>query len=251
MHPTNSADHVSHDLTLIAGHAAGDLPDTDRVHVDALLSRCTPCADLRRDLVAIAAATRALPAPAVPARDFRLAPEQAARLQRGSWLRVALRPFAASGSAVRPMAAGFTSLGLAGLLVATVIPSLLGSPGAGPDQREGGFQAAQASPEAAAPGATQGSVAPQAAKPSSDRGVHVESGDPDGHGSSEGNSGGVATDAPAVAVAGAATDALVERLSHDSVLVAPALNPLIAGSLGLLLVGLLMFGLRFASRRLR
>jgi len=211
----------------------------------------TPCADLRRDLIAIAAATRSLPAPATAARDFRLAPEQAARLHRGNWLRAVLRPFAVSGSAVRPMAAAFTSLGLAGLLVATVIPSLFGSaasPGAG---RDGGFEAVQATAGAPAPGSTQGPIVPQAAQPSNDRAVDAATGDP-GNVNPGGKTDDFATDAPEVAVAGGGTGTPEEdQTLNSSVSAAPALNPLITGSLGLLLVGLLMFGLRAAGRRLR
>ena len=58
-----------------------------------------------------------MPAPATLVGDLRLAPEQAARLRRGSWLRGFLRPFGAAGSPVRPAAAAFTSLGLVGLVI--------------------------------------------------------------------------------------------------------------------------------------
>jgi hypothetical protein len=262
MQASNSADHVSHDPALIAGHAAGDLSDTDRVHADALISSCTECAGLRRDLVAITAATRSLPAPDMPARDFRLHPEQADRLRRGSWLRAALRPFAARRSAVRPMAAAFTSLGLAGLLVATVIPSLFGSAAGAPGAaREDAYQAVQASSGAgatdgaAAPAAaTQGRLGPLGAKPSNDREiVDTATGGPILV-TSGGERSFVPTAAPEVAAEGdqaSATD--VRRLSGSgsSPIVAPMVNPLVAGSLGLLILGLLLFGLRFAGRRLR
>jgi hypothetical protein len=265
MHDTNHAHHAHHDLTLIAGHAAGDLSDTDRVRADALISTCTPCADIRRDLVAIAAATRSLPAPAMPARDFRLVPEQAERLRRGSWLRAVLRPFSSSSSAVRPLAAAFTSLGLAGLLVASVFPSLLGSAAgalgsaAGAPvgaERDRAFEAARSSAAVPAPAATQGGVANQGAQPSDDRAiVDTATGKPvlvtSAGSSSNGPTGApevavqprgktVATDAPRLDASGGNLDA-----------VAPAVNPLIAGSLALLALGLLLFGLRFASRRLR
>ena len=255
MHHTNHAHHARHDLTLIAGHAAGDLSETDRLRADALISSCTPCADVRRDLVSIAAATRSLPAPAMLVRDFRLLPEQAERLRRGSWLRAALRPFAAQGSVARPMAAAFTSLGLAGLLVAAVIPGLLGSAAGAPGgAREEGFQAAQASAAAPEPAATEGRLAPQGAQPSNDRAnVDAASGRPVLV-SAGGKSTNVPTAAPEAAAGGgrtAATD--VTRLSDSdaNLSVAPVVNPLIAGSLGLLLVGVLLFGLRFAGRRLR
>ena len=59
-------------------------------------------------------------------RDFQLAPEQAERLRRGSWLRAALRPFGAARSPVRPMAAAFTSLGIAGLVFAAALSGMAG-----------------------------------------------------------------------------------------------------------------------------
>src|SRR5262245_45751741 len=130
MHPSAQSDHARHDLDLIARHAAGDLADSDLAAADRLLSTCTSCADLRRDLVAIAAAIRALPA-STSTRDFRLDESQAAALRRGSWLRALLRPFAATRSGLRPMAAAFASLGVAGLLFVTVLQSL-GSPASAP-----------------------------------------------------------------------------------------------------------------------
>ena len=60
--------------------------------------------------------------------------------------------------------------------------------------------------------------------------------------------------APEVAVGGdqaAATDGRRLSGSGPSPIVAPMINPLIAGSVGLLILGLLLFGLRFAGRRLR
>ena len=153
------ADHPQHDALLIAGHAAGDLPEPHRLRAEALLSACTSCADLRRDLVAITAAARSLPTPPSASRDFRLTAEQAARLQRGSWLRTLLRPFGAPGAALRPMAAALTSLGIAGLFVATMLPALLGGAASAPADREETTSGAGAG----APGATAGAeVAPAA-----------------------------------------------------------------------------------------
>ncbi|MEO8273984.1 MAG: hypothetical protein ABI620_07950, partial [Chloroflexota bacterium] len=64
--------HPDHDLLLIAADAAGDLAGTDRARAQALIQACESCADLQRDLVSIAAATRTLPAMAAAPRDFRL-----------------------------------------------------------------------------------------------------------------------------------------------------------------------------------
>lgn len=239
MHHPN---HPDHDLALIAGHAAGDLADSERTRAEALLEMCVECADVHRDLIAIAAATRSLPNLATAPRDFRLAPEQAARLRRTSLLRTILAPFGAARSASRPMAAAFTSLGIAGLLVATVLPGLLGSAafsttGNGRDQAAIGA-AATAAPAGPLSGAEL--PAPNAASSAPD----VEFGAKDGNG---------ATSAPEIAVAGSAqTEA--PRGATDAAAPLNRTSPpnlLFVGSLGLLAVGLLLFGLRFASRRLR
>ena len=75
-------DHASHDLNLIAGHAAGDLSNLDTAAAAALLSSCGACAELHRDLIAISTATRALSRAAPAPRDFRLTAEQASGLAK-------------------------------------------------------------------------------------------------------------------------------------------------------------------------
>ena len=251
MHHPDHADHTRHDVTLIAGHAAGDLIDSERIHAETLLATCSPCAELHHDLLAIAAATRTLPAPATATRDFRLDPEQAARLRRGSWLRAALRPFGAARSTTRPMAAAFTSLGIAGLLVATVMPALLGSPAALSTARDNnGAPAVPAagpvSPLTGQPGAAgaptpnlgeynagnQGSPEPDQASPGTKNGA-AQSGPPE-------VAGVVGTDSVLGATQGAS-----ERTSTSPP------NLLLIGSLVLLAVGVLLFGLRLVARRLR
>ena len=246
MHQPLDADHARHDNTLIAAHAAGDLPDTDRPRVDALLTSCTTCADLRRDLVAIALATRDVPAPYALKRDFQLDDAQAARLRRGSWLRTVLAPFGASRSAVRPVAAAFTSIGVAGLLVATMLPGafLASVPGQARDQGVGGlpaatdateFQAAESGPpDRVGQEGTGGPLAPAASDDSkadpgsSDGNVQVAAGGPT---TDTGNPGSVTNPSPMIAP--------------------PVVSPLVAGSVGLLALGLILFGLRLAARRLR
>ena len=127
MHAPTPAQHAQHNLDLIDAHLADDLTDTERIRAEGLLQSCSSCADLRRDLLAIATATRALPRAGRAPRDFRIDAAQAERLRGGGWLRSLLRPFRTPHSALRPMAAAFTTLGLAGLLVANVLPSLFGS----------------------------------------------------------------------------------------------------------------------------
>jgi hypothetical protein len=246
MHHPIHADHAQHDLDLIAGHAAGDLSDTARATAERQLSSCAPCDALRRDLVAIAAATHALSAPATSPRDFRLDPEQAERLRRGSWLRQLLRPFGTSRSAVRPMAAAFTSLGIAGLFVATMLPGL-GGPAAAPGAMEhDDLTGAQATAvPAALPAATAGAVAPGASPIRADAGIS-RSAAPDAVPTSGqvAVAGEDATDDPGDAEAG-------RDGASPLVLSTPPANPFIVGSIALLALGLLLFGLRIAARRLR
>jgi hypothetical protein len=264
MQLSSHSDHARHDVTLIAGHAAGDLSESERSLAEALLAECTTCVDVRRDLVAIAAATRALPAPFTLSRDFRLDPAQAHRLRRGSWLRAALRPFAAGGTVVRPMAAAFTSLGIAGLLVATVIPGILGSPSApaeagapgaayemarGTDGAENAptvaRQAASAAPQALA---TRDRLGPAAALPSAGTAEDMSTGQITTTGGyAQAYRSGVPVAAGGNVTPGADDGAPSGRLQSAS----PTISPLIAGSLALLAVGLLLFGLRIGARRLR
>src|SRR5687767_12964077 len=82
MDPT--ASHESHDPLLVVAYASDDLTGADRDDAARLVADCTGCADLFADLRTIAAATRDLHAPA-RSRDFRLTPDDAARLRRPGW----------------------------------------------------------------------------------------------------------------------------------------------------------------------
>jgi hypothetical protein len=269
--PNPNLDHAEHDVTLIAGHAAGDLVAADRSRAEALLATCAACADLRRDLLAITVATRLLPAPVAPARDFRLTPAQAERLRKGSWLGRVLRPFAATQSAARPMAAAFTSLGVAGLLVAAALPGLFGSAaGLAPERAAttgagGGTGAPNAT---TAPAIGPGAPVPQAGGATPEIGdyslatnaptSHADSSAGTKAGGETSGPGAVATSSAApttpgdVAIAGKDTGSVndAESPPRDLAQASPP-NLLMVGSLGLLVVGLLLFGLRFAGRRLR
>jgi hypothetical protein len=123
------ASHATHDQTLIAALAAGDLILPEHERAASLRSTCPACRELHDDLLAIAAATRHLPAPARPAAlDFRISPERASALGRGSIWRRLLRPFGRSGSGtVRPLAAALTTIGFAGLMLAALPSIQLGS----------------------------------------------------------------------------------------------------------------------------
>lgn len=114
--------HDTHDRLLIAARAAGDLGGRDLERADTILSTCDVCQTLLAELRSIAEATHHLPPVARPADvDFRLTPARAAGLARGGLRRRLLRPFGSAGSApIRPLAMAFTTLGLAGLLLAAL-----------------------------------------------------------------------------------------------------------------------------------
>lgn len=265
--------HPDHDLTLIAAHAAGDLSDAERTRAQARIDACSACADLHRDLIAIAVATRSLPTRAAAPRDFRIAPEQAARLARRGWLRTLLAPLGAPRSAAQPLAAAFTSLGLAGLLVATFLPGLMGS-AASSTADEKRDRAALGGPTAApaAPAATSAAqpAAPPAATSATARATvltpllsaasgkpvpEATSGTDNAYGVRDGAAGGASATSGTVAagLGSTPTEAPGANVELGAAVIAPPAtsNPLLIGSLALLAAGLLLFGLRFASRRLR
>ena len=119
--PTASGpDHAAHDRAVVAALAARD-PDVtgdERQAAQALVAACTECARLHADLVALATA---LPTAATPRRprDFTLTAADAERLRGRGW-RAWLRRIGSSRDTItRPLALSLTTLGLAGLLVAT------------------------------------------------------------------------------------------------------------------------------------
>jgi hypothetical protein len=116
-------DHEAHDELLIVAFASGDASGEDAATAAGLVASCASCRRLLDDIGAIAAATAELPAPERP-RDFRLTDADAARLGRTGWRRL-LGPLA--GPRLRfagSLGGALVTLGLAGLLVATV-PSVL------------------------------------------------------------------------------------------------------------------------------
>lgn len=116
-----STPHDRHDPLLVASFAAGDLVGTERDLAASLVDSCAACRALHDDLLSIARATAALPAAARP-RDFRISPEQAARLRPRGW-RGLVAAFASPRLALtRQLGVGLTTLGLAGLLV-SALPS--------------------------------------------------------------------------------------------------------------------------------
>jgi hypothetical protein len=129
--PATRSDHAAHDPMWMAALATKDpdLAPAELVRAQAALESCGACAELFADLVAVSAA---IPSAAIPARprDFTLTPADAARLRsRG------LRRWFSSIGSVRdgitfPLALGLTTMGIAGLLLATVPGALSGAGGA-------------------------------------------------------------------------------------------------------------------------
>jgi hypothetical protein len=111
--------HDDHDTGLVAALAAGDATGADRDQATELVRTCPACAALREDLVLLAAATRALPAPR-RTRDYRLSEAQAARLRPAGWRRL-LAPFAAPRFRfAAPLGTAMATLGVAGLVLASL-----------------------------------------------------------------------------------------------------------------------------------
>jgi hypothetical protein len=128
--PATRSDHAVHDPMWMAALAAKDpdLAPAELARARSALESCGACADLFADLVAVSAA---IPSAAIPARprDFTLTPADAARL-RSRGLR---RWFSDIGSGrdriTFPLALGLTTMGIAGLLLATVPGAFYGSAG--------------------------------------------------------------------------------------------------------------------------
>jgi hypothetical protein len=166
-------------------------------------------------------------------RDFTITAEQAARLRRTGWLGTLLAPFAGARSAARPLAATFTTLGLVGVFVAAAVPALVGG------------AASMAAPEGAgAPAGAPGPVATSAPDFQFGPAATAETDDRD---TTKDNQ--QASAEPLVGVTSGGGDRANDggRLDAGTT---PA-NPLLVGSLAFLAVGLVLFGLRFAGRRLR
>jgi hypothetical protein len=127
------ARHAQHDLDLVAAWAAGEATGAELERAERLLDACDLCVDTARDLRAITLGLQELPAvnsmtafPPAP-RDFRLTPEQAARLRPSVPLvRWADRFAAAVAAFGRPVGASLATLGLVGVLVGAASLGFLG-----------------------------------------------------------------------------------------------------------------------------
>jgi hypothetical protein len=121
-------DHSTHDIYLIAAAADREADDATKVAAQQQLASCDECATLFSDLRAISSGLESLPRSLPVTRDFRISPEQAAKLRRGGWRRL-LDGFGAAPT-LRPFASALTTLGVAGLVLTVALPTLFGG-GAG------------------------------------------------------------------------------------------------------------------------
>ncbi len=174
--------HDRHDLMLVAALAAGDLAGTERDQAIALTTDCSECRALHDDLVAIARATSAVPAPIARPRDFQLTPQQAQSLRRTGWRRL-VPAFDLSAVASRRLGVSLATFGLVGLLIGNVSITSFGMGGAaasaGPaydtrgaavpattaDQQSGASSGAALGPVAAASAAASAAPAAQPSEP--------------------------------------------------------------------------------------
>lgn len=252
--------HAAHDRVRIANLVDRSVTDAERVAGQEQLAACHDCAQLFDDLLALSAATKALPTPARP-RDFTLTPADAARLRDRGWRRL-LGLFGSPRDVFsRPLAIGLSTLGLAGLLVATVPGALPGFGGgatalpAAEDAARNAAGGAAANPEFLA----QASPAPSAASATGP----VIAAAPPSAGPSEAPAPAAAASAdapPEVLAEGGesgptdgepddrgAFDAYLESFA-DGGSAGPSPMAIVAAIL--LLIGLGLFGLRWTARRL-
>jgi hypothetical protein len=248
--PTTTAAHASHDPALVAALAArqtgADVTDAERAAARELVASCGACADLLADLVALQVALPTMSTPARP-RDFSLTPDDAERLRAGGWRRVLGFFGSARDSVTRPLAVGLTTLGLAGLLVAT-LPSIMGSGGAtaalapvGSEVQGGAAGAAPAAPSAA-PLASAAASAPNEAV-STDRSTVAEAQPGATEFEQEGAFSGAEGSAAGRDVAG---DSALLSIQDD----ASGLSVLFVVAGVMLIAGLGLFLLRWSARRL-
>jgi len=124
MHETRSR-HAAHDRLLIANLIDRTIDDAERARAEELLAACRECEQLYDDLVALSAATHSMATPARP-RDFTLTAADAERLRVRGWRRLLAAIGSSRDAFSRPLALGFTTLGIAGLLFATIPSALTG-----------------------------------------------------------------------------------------------------------------------------
>ena len=159
--------HEAHDRLLVANLVDRAVDEAERSRAEELLAACRECEQLYDDLVALSAATRAMIVPTRP-RDFTLSVADAERLRVRGWRRL-LGAIGSSRDALsRPLAVGLTTLGLAGLMVATVPSVFMGGAASGPNLTSTGQAVGDTAAGAAPPEAVQ--LAPEAPAASAESG---------------------------------------------------------------------------------
>lgn len=260
--------HATHDRLLIANLVDRSVADAERARGEEQAAACRDCAILYDDLVALSAATHALPVP-LRRRDFTLTFEDAERLRVRGWRRVLAAIGSSRDAFSRPLALGLTTLGLAGLMVASIPSVITGGAASSPTSLEAGNDLARnaaevAAPEAslsqleaAPPGPTEGAPA-AAAGPAEDPSLTSAAPlVPDAMPLPSGEAVGGVTEDPAGTlygntgpVAGEAGDGLGDEFLKSQAADTPTMNVALIAVAGLLLlIGLGLFGLRWAARR--
>lgn len=235
-----------HDEFLVARLAADDLVGREAGAANALTTECPACAQLLADLRAIASATATLPATRRP-RDFRLSQADAARLRPAGWRRFVARFGAPELSFTRPLAMGLTTLGIAGLLLASLPAGFGLGAGASPEAAGGAYSAAAPDASgirnlASSPAIVMAPSVPPAAAESS-----PASGDASGATKSSGAPDrATQSESPAPAEGLTPGPAAIAPLSEAG----GGPSPLVVLSVVLLVTGLGLGGLRRVARRL-
>jgi hypothetical protein len=241
--PADPANHAAHDPTWMAALATRnpDLSPSERTRAETALESCGACADLFADLVAVSAA---IPSAAIPARprDFTLTATDAARLQRRGFARLFKGIGSARDRVTFPLAMGLTTMGIAGLLLAT-IPSAFSAAGGATSLAPVGDAAQMPAAASAAPAASAAAPAPAPAAESTD--IYGFSAAP----TSETAGGGEVfsgDDGDAALEARLDAAATLQAIRDD----ATGRSALLVVAGTLLIVGLGLFLLRWSARRL-
>jgi hypothetical protein len=251
------ADHPAHDPLLVAAAAdrGGQLP--------AALADCHDCRALHADLLALAAAVPHAALPARP-RAYTLTPTDAARLRPAGWRRWLAAIGTSRDAVTRPLALGLTTLGIAGLLVATVpgalpfagsassAPASVPSPAVDTAAGAASTPAAELGPvsaPSAAPVAEVPAMAPSAA-PSSRTAADLSTlASPAATDDDAVFSGSDQENPAASAAGGLPADAKASNEERLDAARGSGLSPVALVAAALLVVGLGLFGLRWGARR--
>jgi hypothetical protein len=146
----SAATHAGHDLSIVAELAArgADIDEGAAAAARSQVAACESCADVLADLSALQSS---LPQTATPKRprDFQLTPGDAQRLHRSGWRRVLGYFGSPRDGFSRPLAIGLTTLGLAGILLASIpSPTFMATGGAAPATEAAPIQQAAPAPGA-------------------------------------------------------------------------------------------------------